>query len=231
VKASDVQSVVALVEASPGYLSRGMKLVESRLAGDERVVLTTDPSKSMEGLRKLKHVADAQLWLMPYEALQARHNWSEKQKQTAAREMMIFLRVTPLYDARVRQFKGDFDGEHGAKRRYLEARPSQSQIEAIPVPPDQKKVIHEVKQAASYWLGLIEFDEKQYQPAVHWLYELVLIASPDGPWTAGARYNLGRTYEAMGETEKAVAQYQLDKSPQSVGNRLRARQLLAKSKR
>ncbi len=230
VKSSDLQGVVALVEASPGYLSRGMKLVESRLAGDERVVLTTDPSKSIEAIKRLPHISDARLWLMPYEVLQARRNWSEPQRQAAARDMRIFLRGTPLYDARVRQFKGNLDGEQGAKGRYLEARPPQSQVDAIPVPAEQKQVFQEVKQAASYWLGLIAFDEQQYPAAVHWLYDLVLISSPGGPWTSGARYNLGRTYEAMGEIEKAVAQYQLDKSPQSVGNRLRARRMMAKSK-
>jgi tetratricopeptide (TPR) repeat protein len=225
-KSSDVQSVVALVEASPGYLSRGMKLVESRLAGDERVVLTSTPSKSIEALKKIKHVGDARLWLMPYEVLEARHKRTPEDQQMAFREMFMFLGNTPLYGGRVRQFKGDFDGERGAKWLYLESRPAQAQVDAIPLAPERKKVLTEVKQAASFWLGLIAFDQKDYPVAVDYFRERVLIASPDGPWTAGARYNLGRTYEAMGETEKAVAQYQLDKSPQSTGNKLRARRLL-----
>ena len=224
----EVQSVVALVEASPGYLSREMKLVESKLAGDERVVLTAAPSKSIENLKKLKHVGDAQLWLMPYEVLQARRGRSQEDQRSAIREMLVFLGNTPLFGGRVRQFKGDFDGEKGAKRLYMESRPSQFQVDAIRISPEQKKILTEVKQAASFWLGLIAFEQKDYPIAVDYLRERVLIASPDGPWTPGARYNLGRTYEALGETEKAVAQYQLDTSPQSTGNRLRARRLLAK---
>ena len=91
-----------------------------------------------------------------------------------------------------------------------------------------KRLNNEVKQAASFWLGLMAYDEQAYPAAVDFFRERVIIASPDGPWTPGARYNLGRTYEALGDIEKAVAQYQLDTSPQSTGNKLRARRLLAK---
>lgn len=225
-KASDVQQVVALVEASPGYLSRGMKLVESHLSGNERVVLSTSPSKSIVELKKLKHVGDAQLWMMPYEVLAARRTRSAEDQQNAFREMVVFIGNSPLYGGRVRQFKGDYNGEKGAKRHFLESRVVQNQVPLDRLPPEQQEVVQQLKQAASFWLGMIAYDEQDYIPAVDYFRERVLIASPDGPWTAGARYNLGRTYEALGEIEKAVAQYQLDKSPQSTGNRLRARRLL-----
>jgi hypothetical protein len=226
-KASEVQSVVALVEGSPGYLSRGMSLVESRLAGDERVVLTASPTKLINELKTFKHIKDAQLWQMPYEVIAARRERNDEDRRNAFREIVVFMNNTPLYQARVRQFKGDYAA---AKKLYLESRPSQAQMEAAPIGEENKKVVNEVKQAATFWLGLIAMDLKDYPVAIDYFRERVLIASPDGPWTAGARYNLGRTYEALGEVEKAIAQYQLDTSPQSYGNRLRARWLLAKSK-
>jgi hypothetical protein len=45
-------------------------------------------------------------------------------------------------------------------------------------------------------------------------------------WAAAARYNLGRSYEAAGQIDKAIATYESDtSSPQNTGNRLRARWL------
>ena len=52
-----------------------------------------------------------------------------------------------------------------------------------------------------------------------------LQANPNGPWTGGARYNLARTYEVLGDHANARAYYEQDKSPQRHGNLLRARRL------
>ena len=57
VEASDLKHVAALLEASPDYLSRRMKLLESRLAGEQRMVLTTAPSEHAERWKAAKHVA------------------------------------------------------------------------------------------------------------------------------------------------------------------------------
>jgi tetratricopeptide (TPR) repeat protein len=231
VKSADVQKVVALVEGSPGYLSRGMKQIESHLVGNERVVLSTHPTRWIESLKKLPHIADARLWLMPYEVLAARRARSPEEQRDAFREMLVFMGNTPLYGGRVRMFKGLYDGERGAKRHFIDSRPAEADLDQAKLTPQQRAVVKEAKQAASFWLGLIAFDQKDYTPAIDYFYERVLLADPDGVWTAGARYNLGRSYEILGETEKAVAQYQLDKSPQSHGNRLRARRLLQSKKK
>jgi hypothetical protein len=228
-KAADVQNVVALVEASPGYLSRGMKQIESQLVGNERVVLSAQPTRLIDALKKMPHIADARLWLMPYEVLAARRTRSPDEQRNSLRELLVFMGNTPLYGGRVRMFKGLYDGERGAKRHFIESRPAEAELDLANLNPQQRTVIKEAKQAASFWLGLIAFEQQDYAPAIDYFYERVLLADPDGVWTAGARYNLGRSYEALGETEKAVAQYQLDKSEQSHGNRLRARRLLETS--
>ena len=73
---------------------------------------------------------------------------------------------------------------------------------------------------------MIQFQMQDYPAAVFFFDRGTLQDSPKGPWTAGAHYNLGRTYEAMGDFEKAIAQYEADTtSPQSFGSRLRARHL------
>jgi len=81
------------------------------------------------------------------------------------------------------------------------------------------------KQHASYWLGLAQYDDGRPEAAVEWFARRTLQAYPDGPWVGGARYNLGRTYEALGDIENAREQYFQDESPQKHGNLLRARYL------
>jgi len=61
--------------------------------------------------------------------------------------------------------------------------------------------------------------------AANWLEKRTLEATPAGPWTAGARYNLARTYEAQGKLAEAIELLKSDNSSQRYGNLLRARQL------
>ena len=79
------------------------------------------------------------------------------------------------------------------------------------------------KQDATYWLGLISFDEGEYATAEEYFKNLVLDVWPEGPWTDGATYNLARTYEASGRIDEAIKIYEADDSAQRHGNRLRAR--------
>src|SRR5690606_15343591 len=143
---------------------------------------------------------------------------SQDEQRSAFREMVVFMGNTPLYSGRVRMFKGLYDGVDGAKKHFIDSRPAEADLDKASLNPEQRAVIKEAKQAASFWLGLIAFAQEDYAPAIDYFYERVLLADPNGAWTAGARYNLGRSYEASGNIEGAVAQYQLDKSPQSHGN-------------
>ncbi len=71
-KASDLTKVIALIEASPGYLAGRMKLLESNLVGHNRLVLSVDPSALAEKLHGVKQVSEVKLWPLPYETLLAR---------------------------------------------------------------------------------------------------------------------------------------------------------------
>lgn len=67
-KASELKKTIALVEGSPGYISRRMKLLESHLAGSaDRIVLTTNPSRLAEKLKGMKEVDEVRLWTTPFE--------------------------------------------------------------------------------------------------------------------------------------------------------------------
>lgn len=164
----------------------------------------------------------------------------------------IFAARNGLVRARHLHFRRMFDNvgdEKGAKMLYLETRVPNAQLSQIDTSDKVQKqfgltrqngerevdfqmrmamtklMVTNSKPHASYWLGLAQYDGGRPEAAVEWFLRRTLEAFPNGPWTGGARYNLGRTYEALGEIEKAREQYYLDESPQKHGNRLRARYL------
>ena len=54
----------------------------------------------------------------------------------------------------------------------------------------------------------------------------------DGPWTNGARYNLARTFEAAGDPQRAILQYDGNvNSPGYLGDLLRAKWLQKQQER
>jgi tetratricopeptide (TPR) repeat protein len=105
--------------------------------------------------------------------------------------------------------RGEREGEAMWKARLLTAQFFQTQA----------------KQHASYWLGLVQYEEGDFAAAASWFKERTLELYPDGNWTPGARYNLARTYEALGDTQRARELYLEDDSPQQHGNLIRAKQL------
>ena len=149
----------------------------------------------------------------------------------------------PLVQARHLHFRKKFDNvgdDKGAKMLYLDSRIPNAQLDNIETServrqqlgllPEHdlvtaKMFLTTTKHHASYWLGLAQYDNGRPQAAVEWFATRTLEAFPNGPWIGGARYNLGRTYEALGKIEEARDQYFLDESPQKHGNLLRARYL------
>jgi tetratricopeptide (TPR) repeat protein len=145
-------------------------------------------------------------------------------------------------------FKGQYEGEQGAKTQYLNARPpdefienytlSDEMIQQMKIPRAsvsrveavQTLLMREGKQNASFWLGLIFFEQQDHANAIDYFAKRTLGGPRPSPWAAAARYNLARTYEAEGDLAKAIELYQSDSdSPQRHGNLLRARWLDEKS--
>ncbi len=84
------------------------------------------------------------------------------------------------------------------------------------------------KRTATYWISLIQYDDGRYDTAKNWYTKRVLNKEQLSFWEPHARYNLARTLERLGDTDRAIELYKTDGDPQEHGNRLRAR-LLAKS--
>ena len=258
IQADDLRNVVAMIDATPGYLSQRMKLVESALSGENKLTLTAQPSPLATRLRNVKGITRVIIWPYPYDTLQARNRLSANSPliRPLLQQLQMFQGGTPLALGRRQQFRGiyaDDLSETGAKSYYLSCRIPDQVIakigasgsvrkqlgmpEELPEDPNLRRQIIEAatsnleraKRDASYWLGLIAMDAQQWQVAANHLEKRVLEADPNGPWTQGATYNLARTSAAMGQDERAIELYrQIPDSPQAHGNELRARRLAGK---
>jgi hypothetical protein len=139
--------------------------------------------------------------------------------------------MRPLYAARLREFRGELDGPEGAKASYLAARPGRQAIaEALKsASPEQseamKRLFEQMKEDATYWLGVLTLEEGENATAVDYLGRMTLEAAPDSRWTDAARVNLARALVGLGRTEEGVRLLREDASPQRFGSRLLAEEL------
>jgi len=228
IEEADLAHVVAFVEASPPNLSRSMELLESRLAGKQRMVLTTSPTAQSEHWKAAAHIAETRLWTRPFETIRRRSKLTPEEVRARLIAMLPFYIIpsAPLYHGRMLQIKGQFIGQDGATRYYQMARPSNQELKASSAHPLEKIMSLRGKQDASYWSGLIAYQRENYSAAIDYFTQRTLLAYPNGPWTNGARYNLARAYEASGQTERAILQYGSNAaSPGYHGSLLRAKWL------
>lgn len=190
------------------------------------------------------------LWEFPWEAVARRRQDAGRLQAALARELAVMSVslaqatggdavggrrstriVRPLYAARLREFRGELDGPEGAKAGYLAARPGRQAInEAVkPLPPEQadrmRRLFEQMKEDATYWLGVLTLAEGEAATAVDYLGRMTLDAAPDSPWADAARVNLARALITLGRNDEAVAFLEADASPQRFGSRLLAREL------
>jgi len=224
VAAADLKEISAWIAAAPQTLSRRMQLVESHLTGNDRMVLVVNPTALAERLRQTGAVGSVALWTVPWQTIARQGALRRSQRRRAAEAFRIFTRQPALWKARVLHFQGTFNGDAGAKAYYRMVRLPDSMIRKLPKGANPA-VVRRAKRDASYWLGLLAYDDAEPAVSVDYLRQRVLRVDAGGPWDHGARYNLGRAYEKLGQIDKARALYLEAAGPQRDGNILRARRL------
>lgn len=166
--------------------------------------------------------------------------------------------------ARWRHLHGQFDADEeedskGARVLYLRQRAPEFEIEDLGINVDLQKaygvrrslgvseadynrqlkyaqdMMRMGKNAATYWISLIQYEDQRYETAETWFAKRVLdsdlvsqrelTGGSLSPWTAAARYNLARSLERSGKIDEAIELYKTDGDSQEHGNRLRARLL------
>ena len=98
--------------------------IESRLTGEQRLVLNAEPSPQAARF-KAAGVSDVRLWDLPYTTLQRRLALpsSAVSERLMAYEPFMSTRGAPLYKARIMHLKGRFLDEKEAIAYYQKARP------------------------------------------------------------------------------------------------------------
>ncbi|MCP4194120.1 MAG: hypothetical protein GY768_26215 [Planctomycetaceae bacterium] len=233
IQGKQLSSVVALIDATPGYLSQRMAVLEQQLMGENKMVLTVAPTLLAQQLAKTEKIKAVGVWQMPYEGFAIRESLASMPESIRwlSSEYRLFDRRTPLIQARILHLRGRYDPTEdlpGARQYYLECRRPNSEIEAIDkIPIGEGKTPEQVaayqqrldevqslmirtKQSATYWLGLIAFERGEYQVAANYFEKRLIEAYPGSMWISGAKYNLGRCYEAMGVRDQDQAS--LDKA-------------------
>ncbi len=149
-KKADLKRAVALVEASPLYLLPRAKRIESRLTGEQKLVLNAEPSQQAARF-KAAGVDDVQLWELPYTTLQRRQDLDAEAvlERLVAYEPFMSSpastvsssHVAPLYKGRIMHLKGRFFDEKEAIAYYQRARPRTSSV--LEEAPKMAKAIFE----------------------------------------------------------------------------------------
>ncbi|MGA2255818.1 MAG: tetratricopeptide repeat protein [Thermoguttaceae bacterium] len=273
---ADLKRVIAWVEASPLYVSPRAKRIESRLTGEQRLVLNAEPSQQAAHF-KAAGVGNVRLWELPYTTLQRRFALEPNaviQRLLAYEPFMSSPSTTsnavaPLYKGRIMHLKGRFFDEKEAIACYQKARPRTSNVvEDAPkiakasydflsqqqrkargrdLTPAEEQFLKQVaadfteqqvdaiirgKLAASYWLGLIQYEQGEFAAALDY-FSVRTLQFPQnwtklewkpralayfsvgalqlGPkifWATGAHYNIARILEAGGQRQKAIDVYE-----------------------
>lgn len=231
-----VKNAKAYVVADPFELTKRAAQLEASLTGEDHVVLSVVPADIANQLKAAAGVGAVALWDVPFRTLRDQLSVGKAERERWALDFEPFAVRPVLWKARVRQFQGrkeapttpggeEIDDHGEATRLYMSrgVRPPDRDINASPVPGKQR-VEALAKINATYWIGLMSFDDGKPAVAANW-FSRPDVNAKDSPWANGARYNLGRALEAQQKFDEAIPLYEGDTSPQAHGNKLRAREL------
>jgi len=228
----DLARAVGLIAALPAELSVRMQMVESRLVGAGRMSLAVRASEQADRLKAAGGLREVKLWTRPLmieiERLERSHQPEFVRQRALALAPFEIGSTAALWRGRVSHLRGNLRGEQGATYFYHQARPPESELNIAvaegKMPPMIRDIFLRAKMDASYWLGLLCFDLGQYPAAIDYFQKRTLEPWPDTPWKPSIHYNLGRTYEALGQYEQAIRCYEAQPhAPDGYGRRLRAR--------
>jgi hypothetical protein len=225
VKAEQLAGVTVWIEGSPAYLSRRMAILHKGLADEAKLNLAGKPSVWGDAVKGLPNVKEVKLWPLPQQTYAHAETLTQDARQVAISEFTTMIAMPTLWKARVFQWRKESTPETNPVGMFFASMPTDAEIQAAFPDPGTQALMLKAKQNATYWLGLLQVGRGTPVDAVQYFDRLTLQQWPDGPWTGGARFNLARVYEQIGEPAKAAALYAADVSPQFHGNRLRGRWL------
>jgi hypothetical protein len=237
VTSEQLKEVDAFVVADVFELSRRASQLESALAGEDQLSLAVNASDTAAKLKGIPGIKGVALWDVPFRTLLEQLTLG---KEARLREALAFepFAVRPmLWKARTRHFQGrrkaatepggePLDDHLEAIGHYYSVRKADRKIARSPS-VDERRVESNAKLHATYWLGLLSFDDGKYENAANFFSHAQLNDKESASRT-GAQYNLARSLEAQEKLKEAIPLLEQSSSPQKQGDALRARELKAR---
>lgn len=148
----ELKSVTALLDAEPQSLTYRMKVLESALIGEKRVVLYCQPSELEKEVRQCKHISGASIWRISLEAVMFQIAQSvmrardPKLEAAHRQETFMFFPPHPLAEARHLHFQGQFDAQGekdkpGALQLYFSLRLPNTAIESLETSAEARRLL------------------------------------------------------------------------------------------
>lgn len=254
VQPEQLGKLIVLVESTPAYWSPRMRFLQQKLSGSNRAVLTSDLKQVVaKAGEAIGEGIVQELWEFPYRVDELSRQPEYRDEISGTKDQPLGV-VTPyqffgVSEARLAHLHGQFAD---AIPRYMDNRVPlnewaqvernrnslislaaflsrqasvspevASKMEAVTTELHQR-----IREDCTYFLGLVKYEQREYEPAVHWLADTYLQKYATGKFVSGARYLLGRCAETTGDAAKAIEYYTMpDASPQGFGNLVRARRL------
>jgi tetratricopeptide (TPR) repeat protein len=178
--------------------------------------------------------------------------WTADDLLAVALRRGIYASQNPLVRGRIDHIHGKFDlGEDrqsGAKFWYMESRVPDRTLKRLPDSPAlqrefgiekteqmtdevwkfqldfQLKILRRLKLNGTYFLGLVHYENGQYDVARHWWDDQ--LENDEDVWRSAVDYQIARCYEAEGDLAKArELLIATEESPLQLGNFVRSRWL------
>jgi hypothetical protein len=215
IRADDLRETVVLLEAMPSDVSPRMRLIEQRLTGTGRLVLSVNASQMGQSIAGLAGVSEVRLWTRPFRTIELHGEMPREVRELAYNEFTTFLNMPFLWKARSLHLYGLHDGTEGANQLYMNSRPPKQFLETQPADSELRMMAEVGKQCASYWLGLSNLDRGNLSAAEDFFRKRTIEDWPAGIWTDGAAYNLGRSFEITARKEHAEERADRTKAEES----------------
>ncbi|MGI8982310.1 MAG: tetratricopeptide repeat protein [Pirellulaceae bacterium] len=149
---TELQGIQVLIDAEPESLTLRMKLLESVLIGDKRVVLTCRPSEEEKQVGQCQHIKRVSIWRISLEALLFQRALAEQRHRNPAllaahfKETYMFFPPNGLAEGRHLQFAGLFDaqeeeGKPGACQVFAGLRMPNSTIESLETSSEARRLL------------------------------------------------------------------------------------------
>jgi hypothetical protein len=229
------------VVADAFSLTRRAKELDTKLSGDDALVLAVDVDGVAEQLRKVKGVGEVVLWPQPIQTLADKLVAKPSERRQAVRDFLPFAWRPELWRGRLQQFRGvqqeadvkrnvldDTLDDHKAALRYFmsrKVRPSEKSLDQQQVPDEKREIYRSARTLGTLFLALLSYDDGAFSVALDWLNNPAMDDTSAGSYEPQVLQLKARSLEGLGKLEEAATVLDTIEGPMATGAKLRARML------